>query len=99
MSTRVSAVTAGARYRTDITSGGHALLADEPPALGGADAGFSPFSLVLAGLAACTGITLRMYAERKGWTDVVLKVELELHAGPDKARPLIRRQVQVTGAP
>jgi putative redox protein len=99
MSTRVSAVTAGARYRTDIASGGHALVADEPPALGGADAGFSPFALVLAGLAACTGITLRMYAERKGWADVALDVELELHGGADKDRRLIRRRVRVTGAP
>ncbi len=99
MSTRVSAVTAGARYRTDITSGGHAVIADESPALGGADAGFSPFSLVLAGLAACTGITLRMYGERKGWPDLELRVELELHPGPDKDRHLIRRQVSVTGAP
>jgi putative redox protein len=83
----------------EIASGGHALVADEPPALGGADAGFSPFSLVLAGLAACTGITLSMYAERKGWPEVRLSVELELHPGPDKDRRLIRRQVQVTGAP
>ena len=99
MSTAVSAVSAGARYRTEITSGGHAVVADEGPALGGADAGFSPFALVLAGLAACTGITLRMYAERKGWPGVALNVELQLHAGPDKDRRLIRRRVTVTGAP
>jgi putative redox protein len=104
MSTRVSAVTAGARYRTEIASDGHAVVADEGPALGGADAGFSPFALVLAGLAACTGITLRMYAERKGWPEVTLAIELELHAGVDKTGPqrdrrLIRRQVTVTGAP
>lgn len=99
MSTRVSAATTPTRYRIDITSGGHALIADEPPALGGADAGFSPFSLVLAGLAACTGITLRMYAERKGWPDLGLTVELELHPGPDKDRHRIRREVKVNGAP
>jgi putative redox protein len=99
MSTRVSAVTASARYRIDITSGGHALIADEPPALGGSDAGFSPFSLVLAGLAACTGITLRMYAERKSWSDLGLSVELALFPGPDKDRHVIRREVSVTGAP
>jgi putative redox protein len=99
MSIRVSAVTASARYRIDIASDGHAVVADEGPALGGADAGFSPFALVLAGLAACTGITLRMYAERKGWPDVQLSIELELRAGPDKDRRLIRRQVKVTGAP
>jgi putative redox protein len=99
MSTRVSAVTGAALYRTEITSGGHALVADEPPGLGGENAGFSPFALVLSGLAACTGITLKMYAERKGWADVAVSVELELLPGPDKDRHLIRREVQVTGAP
>lgn len=99
MSPRVSALTSTTRYRMEITSGGHTLIADEPPALGGADAGFSPFSLVLAGLAACTGITLRMYAERKGWADLALKVQLELQPGLDKDRHRIRRQVEVTGAP
>ena len=102
MGARVSAVTAGARYRTEITSEGHALVADEGRALGGADAGFPPFTLVLAGLAACTGITLRMYAERKGWPDVALTIELELRAGQDPAdkdRRLIHRRVTVTGAP
>ncbi|MDB5448707.1 MAG: osmotically inducible protein, partial [Phenylobacterium sp.] len=59
-----------ARYRMQLDAGGHRLVADEPAANGGADAGPSPFLMVLAGLAACTGITLRMYAERHGWTDV-----------------------------
>jgi putative redox protein len=61
------ATLAAARYRTDIRAGHHDLIADEPASAGGADAGASPFGLVLAGLGACTAITLRMYAERKGW--------------------------------
>lgn len=58
---------AQARYRTEIRSGRHEIVADEPEAAGGADAGLNPFALVLAGLGACTAITLRMYAERKQW--------------------------------
>jgi putative redox protein len=53
------------RYQQAVTVGQHQLIADEPVSLGGADAGPAPFDLVMAGLGACTSITLRMYAERR----------------------------------
>jgi putative redox protein len=56
-----------ARYEQRLRVGRHDLVADEPAVVGGGDTGASPYGLVLAGLAACTAITLRMYAERKGW--------------------------------
>jgi putative redox protein len=54
-------------YGQTITSGPHALAADEPVALGGGDRAPSPHQLLMAALGACTNITLRMYAERHGW--------------------------------
>lgn len=54
------------RYQQAVAAGQHQLLADEPESLGGADSGPAPFDLVMSGLGACTSITLRMYAERKG---------------------------------
>ncbi len=81
---RASAKLAEARYRTDIRAGHHGLIADESVAAGGADAGASPFGLVLAGLGACTAITLRMYAERKAWKLTGLTVDLEYYRD-DKA--------------
>ncbi len=54
-------------FTQEITVGRHGLRADEPVALGGADAGPTPYGFVLAGLGACTSMTLRMYADRKQW--------------------------------
>lgn len=55
-------------YLTDITSSdGHHLLADEPQAYGGTNKGLSPYGFLSAGLGACTSMTIRMYARRKGW--------------------------------
>jgi putative redox protein len=62
-------------YRVDLRSGVHELVADEPTAGGGQDAGPSPFGLLLSALAACTATTLRMYAERKGWSVDTIEVE------------------------
>jgi putative redox protein len=85
------------RYRVDIVAGAHGLVADEPPANGGLDAGPSPFDLVLAGLAACTEITLRMYAERKGWTG--FHISTHLRHRMEGAAHLIDRKVEVRGPP
>ena len=60
-------VSTGSNYAHRITSRQHTLVADEPRTLGGQDQGMAPFDLYLASLAACTAITLRMYAEKKGW--------------------------------
>ena len=54
------------RYQQEVIVGEHRLLADEPVDVGGADAGPAPLEFVMAGLGACTSMTLRMYAERKG---------------------------------
>lgn len=64
-------------YRTQIEVGGHALVADEPPAIGGANVGPAPYDLLLASLGACTAITLRMYADHKAWP--LESVDVGLH--------------------
>ena len=63
-------------YSTRIEDGGHALVGDEPTRNGGADTGPAPYDYLLAGLGACTAITLRMYADRKQWplSDVVVRI-------------------------
>ncbi len=65
------------RYPTDITASGHALAADEPVSVGGRDTGPNPYDLLLSSLGACTAITLRMYADRKGWPLEAVTVRLD----------------------
>ncbi|KHO27076.1 osmotically inducible protein C [Mycolicibacterium setense] len=60
------AETGAGTYTQQITAGRHQLVADEPVPVGD-DAGPNPYDLVLAGLGACTSMTVRMYANRKGW--------------------------------
>lgn len=74
----VTATLEEAPYTTRITARGIEVLADEPLDKGGRDLGQSPHELLLAGLAACTAITLRMYAGRKGWPIAGLKVEAHM---------------------
>ncbi len=50
-----------------IEAGGHRLLADEPLDGGGTDTGPNPYDLLLAALGSCSSITLRLYADNKGW--------------------------------
>jgi putative redox protein len=57
----------GDSYRTTIQAGPHSLVSDEPEDVGGDDAGPTPYDLLLSALGSCTGMTLRMYADRKEW--------------------------------
>jgi putative redox protein len=54
-------------FRTELEMGGFALIADEPATAGGSGAGPTPYEFLLAALASCTAMTVRMYASRKQW--------------------------------
>lgn len=83
-------VSTDANYLHHIHVGTFDVDSDEPPALGGQGAAPSPFDYYLASLAACTAITLRMYAQRKGWNLGELRAELVL-AFDDAGKPQVQR--------
>ena len=66
-------------YTHDVEiQGGHRLVIDEPEESGGANQGPSPTRTLAGTLAACTAITMEMYADRKGWDVGELEVEVEM---------------------
>ena len=85
------------RYQQEIIIGGkHHLIADEPENVGGADAGPAPFDFLMAGLGACTAMTLRMYAERKELPVTGISVTLTHDKVEGSGRMLDRLQRRIT---
>lgn len=83
-------------YVVSLHARNHEVLADEPTSLGGNDQGLTPYELILGGLGACTSITLKMYAQRKGWTLEDVDVKLGMTVTRDEV-PVITRRIKVRG--
>ena len=64
-------------YTNDVTLGRHRFLSDEPASLGGNDDGPNPYDLLCAALGSCTSMTIRMYADRKGWPVGQITVDVD----------------------
>ena len=65
--------TGAGRFQIRIETGGTTIFADEPVAAGGLGSGPTPYELLCSALAACTTMTLRLYAAQKGWQFGFLK--------------------------
>ncbi len=93
----VQAVIHDKKYATYINTGTNSLIADEPLEHGGGNEGFSPTELLAAALAACTSITLRMYADRKEYA--LEKIEVNVSLTRDTATNItsVIRNITTTG--
>ncbi len=73
---RVTARTGSGLY-TEVTANGYSMVVDEPVAFGSTGAGPTPHDCLLAALGGCTAMTVRMYADRKGWPLASVLVRME----------------------
>ena len=94
-------------FTQDIAAGSHRLVADEPESAGGDNLGATPYDLLLSALGACTSMTLRMYANRKGLDVDHIEVKLthdridgeNCKTGDDQSTKVdqIRRLIRIDG--
>lgn len=93
-----------ADFMARMTNGPHELIADEPLDLGGGDQGPAPYDLLLMSLGACSLITMKMYANRKGWPVDDIHMELthrkekeSREEGGTVVRDVVEKSIRVEG--
>ena len=85
--------TGAGRYQVRASSGDHQLIIDEPTAYGGLGSGPNPFGLLCMALGSCSVITMRFYAERKGWKLGPFSARVVHHKGGPQARDRFEREL------
>lgn len=91
----VSAVIGLDQYKTILTTDTHTIVGDEPIDNGGKDLGPHPGDFLRMSLASCTAITLRMYANRKGYD--VKEIEVKVNTKDVEGKSVFNCQIQITG--
>ena len=85
----------GGTFAQDVEVAGHHLRADEEVEKGGDDSGAAPHELLLAALGSCTAMTLKVYAERKGWP--LKDVHVKLNGATGESGLAITRELTIEG--
>ncbi len=85
------------RFQAEAQTGAGAFLIDEPRSLGGLGSGPNPYELLGAALGACTAMTIRLYAEHKGWPLAKVQVSVLHRRATLQARDLFERTISLDG--
>jgi putative redox protein len=91
----VRVTTAGGKFGQKVRIGPHEIPADEPREAEGDDTGPEPHELLLAALGACSSMTVKLYADRKGWP--LRSVEVRLTGQSAEAGYRIERSLRLEG--
>lgn len=94
---KADARTGETKYQTACTARRHALIADEPEDKDGGDMGPTPSELLCMSLAACTSITLKMYAQRKQWNIGEVYVHVTMERFEDKS--VFKKEIRFEHSP
>jgi putative redox protein len=88
-------------FAVRIETGGHALVGDEPAAMGGADLGPAPYQLLAAALGECTAMTVRWFARQRQWPVEHVEVDVTHEKGAVEGRAgladIFRKTVRIRG--
>jgi putative redox protein len=87
--------TASGKFSQDVRIGPHALVGDEAVEQEGTDAGPAPHEYLLAALATCTSMTVKVYADRKAWP--LRHVEVTVEGAHEDGAFVMRRRVALDG--
>ncbi len=85
-------------YKTELTTDTNIIIADEPEDMGGSGAGFSPKELLAASLGSCKAITMKMYANRKGWPLKEALVTVNFQQNLETNTSYLEAKIDLTGA-
>jgi putative redox protein len=89
----VARATGAGKFQVRVETGEHSFLMDEPVAYGGLSSGPSPFDMLGAALSGCTLMTMKLYAERKGWALDGLSVRVSHRKSSPEARDQFERVI------
>ena len=98
MNSVLAEATGAGTFQTGIDTGDHSFLMDEPVDYGGLGSGPGPFDLLCAALGACTLMTMKLYAKRKGWTLDHLNVRVSHQKGDADQRDRFDRIIELGNA-
>jgi len=85
------------KFKTELQSRNHIVMADEPLEVGGQDLGFTPTELLESSLAACSTMTIRMYADRKGWDLEKVIIQVGFKRNITTSEVTFKKEIQLFG--